>query len=424
MRQSHLTEEEITLLLMGEAGWWKTRQAKKHILQCENCQAHCEAFANVWQTVQTHAEKPITLIPTRPLVSRRWVLAGLCVATIGGIALLARPGMMGGPNISFAEVEKAMSEVKTVGWTEIIDMRNGKTSKRKFWTALNPEKMYVLDTRSSTVQIDGYYHQVTTHNKHRTFQVYKGYYSEIDIENRSKNPTFRETIKGLISAPLPRSASTLIQGKFVFSAWKKTAEKVEGKETFRFDQDIESPSIRLRKGSKAIPWLEHITIWVDSKTHRVIRRENTHPYFNSRRTLQDFHYNETLPKEISIVPTPNIGETYSFRGDASAVTTDEQKQMKEALNNYHPKIWFASWRVVSVEAGRTYTEGEFTHTEKTPYPPTEHTRWSMYAMVEITTKGGKKNTDKAHFVFVKENGKMRVIQDSIKYLWPPRRKKN
>ena len=176
-------------------------------------------------------------------------------------------------------------------------------------------------------------------------------------------------------------------------------------------------------GTQKLAWQEHTSIWIDPKTHRVIRRETDMPTIGNNVVLKDFHYNETPPREVTNIPQPNIGETYAFRGDASDVTPQEQEQIVETLKHYHPKIWFASWRVVSVERGRKFTEGDFTHTATSPYPPTAYTRWSLYAQVEITTKGGKKNTDKANFIFIKENGKMKIIQDSLRYLWPPRKNK-
>jgi ferric-dicitrate binding protein FerR (iron transport regulator) len=128
---SHLTDEEITLLLMGEAGWGKTQQAKAHIQHCESCQERCEALAQVWQVTRTHAGKPVAAaVPPHPIrrslptISRRRGLVGVGVVAMTGVALFAGSSMTG-LNISFDDVEKAMKEVKTVAWTE-VDMKGGK----------------------------------------------------------------------------------------------------------------------------------------------------------------------------------------------------------------------------------------------------------------------------------------------------------
>jgi hypothetical protein len=436
-QQSHLTDEEITVLLMSEAGWWKTRQAKKHILNCEACQERSIAFANVWQTAQIHAEKPV---PT-PKISRRWVLAGFGVAVITGIALLARPGTMGGPDISFAQVEKAMGEVRTVGWTEVVTHGN-ETRTKSNWISLVPEQIGSVTqvnykgkiTSEHTVEKDGSYFSVTGFRSRRHFMLMKNTSDFPNYNIKSNKMRFHTIISSLTSAPEILSSKENIETKTstkmgVFTTkmtpWEKKDEVLETKNTIRFDRDIEN-TVKSEVFPKKHAWKHHVTIWIDPKTHRVIRRETSSRSQDYREILKDFQYNVTPPKSIFNVPKPNIGETYSFRGEFFTAIAKEQKQMEEALHDYHPQTRFASWRILSFEKGRAYTEGTFTqHTADTLYPPTEHTNWSLYAMVEIVTKAGKKNVDKVHFTFRKKNDTALSVQgDTINALWPPQHRNN
>ncbi len=342
---NHLPENELLELAAGHR---LSYVQKRHLAQCPDC---TQRLAQIRQLVTlTHEESPITMttnlqerlwsaLPSVPKKRRAILLRP--IGLVSGIVLLAGvalffsiPGSPLRPTPSFAQVEAAMEKIKTVHWTETMEVRVALT-----YSSNGQGRAVASDTVN--VMVYESWGDVANHRLSHTLvsgtvagaQRYRvvmdatqawDYWKASDRSMYLKLPpesfqSDRATKIVMDQVILPKDDPSRTEKMDVgdngtqtrtYSSWKQSDGEREGKKLLKFD--------RIVKITYGINHSQReVSVWVDPATMQVVRREEVEQQPNSdkiayRRLAENFRYNETPPPGVFELPKPKVGEHYQI----------------------------------------------------------------------------------------------------------------
>lgn len=299
----------------------------RHIGHCASCAAelaaerrlqsaarafHADAVPSVALREKALASLPVASLPAPRRVFALSVAALVCLTATGGaVGLLT---LSARPLPAFAQVERAMEEIKTVQYWErysIYDVREKKTNRFDLRVAVRfdipaqrweyPEGLYAIDApegelrvwRSATPPHDLRYRV----EKPRPFDAYPNPGESADPAVR-----FRQKLQNRIMPPEGKINEKNPRG----AHWESREEIVGGRRLIRFEISL---------GSRPALWTERLTrpaarsvLWADPETLRVLRTldEYYDGEHHSRIFREEFRYNEPLSDSLfSLTPPKN-----------------------------------------------------------------------------------------------------------------------
>lgn len=285
---------------------------KRHLKHCPTCQQEWHALTQLDSLLH---QADLAPVPAPPTVS---VLRPLGYA--GGLALAAGMALVFlRPSPSFAQVEKALAEIRTATWKVTIESREAQhrnTTSGTCWADLEHAQVMTLrQGQAPTYSLfDGtkelfYFPNIKTY-----------YLTSAHPDSQYNGTTPEEKVRHtvLFDQEAPRPDASAKGGRVTFhdalSPWTSRAETLDGKETLRFERHGTRQLLFTNPKEAPIQRGLAEVVWVEPKTLLVVRRESTLAQ-GSRYTktiCSDFRFNQTPPANTFTIPKPKVGETYSF----------------------------------------------------------------------------------------------------------------
>jgi hypothetical protein len=301
----------------GELGWGMARRVRHHLAGCVVCAAELTEIQQMKRRVRDWQNAPApaglqsriatALPPDSVPASRRFPVRRIAVGMVGLAAATATffwlvPGQPGRPTIALADVEQAMSNVKTM--TQIEDNtyfdKNGKIVRHEVdqqWIRRDPPAIAKINLSKSPETGKMQYKQVLEDGRGQMIVMADGSYSFID-----DSPENLKSIASYINL----STQTL---SYMAQMDKRTRKRglIQGEETNLDGQ----PALKFDRTWHAhipTPIDSHMTVWLDPKTRRVIRMDGQEIALGklvSSGSSTHFRYDETPPPGVfDIVPPP------------------------------------------------------------------------------------------------------------------------
>lgn len=322
----------------GELGWGTAWHVRRHLAGCAACAAQLAEIrqldrrARAWRDVPAptglenriaaalpSASPALNAPPHRALVTRRAAvgLAGVAAAVSAFFWLL--PGQPGRPTIAFADVERAMQQVKTVSWesnSQVYDKfgHNAGSLVDVKWLRRNPPALAETVTHVTPSRISNYLKGLS--DTRGRFLITQ--HEFVDIQKRRMvtrdeclvvsvpNDPIRQMVENQIVSftEFPQAAPSSTFGGQVQTTttnFVQSSAVVNGQNQVRFDRDIKTVWIWKDHTEHQ---MAHVSTWADPETHRVIRNkshisENTfwRKRFKPYEEVEDqFRYDQTPPK--------------------------------------------------------------------------------------------------------------------------------
>lgn len=280
---------------------------------------------------------------SRPARSYRPWIAGLVAATVCGVTLTFLPGSPVRPTPTFADMEEAMLQAKTVSWTERWNSSyrlspDGRAKKvgaggsRRHWADLRIAATADEGRTSKDVSIGGRTYQISNHKGPvLTYQLLpwmKLMSSGIVTGKPDANRLRTEIIRSVI---LPRKPP-------LSREW--TSETINGREYLKLTRRSLGPSTR---GIWKLESVEY-NIWIEPKTRRVFKRETRNRYKSPLQTVEmvslceDIRYNETPPDGLFDIRPP-VGSRYIFIPQPDGKPSPPDQKAMEAIIRKAERAW-------------------------------------------------------------------------------------
>lgn len=305
----------------GELEWGTAWRIRHHLAECSACALELAELRQIatqvraWRDVTAPAGlqgrlaaalasalPAVTHPPRHPHIMRRTAVGLIGIAAVAAAFFWLTPGQPGRPRIAFADVERAMQQVKTVSWKteEQTPSIPGQRSKDTilftftYWLRRNPPAI-----ATTGLEVVGMIK--TLIDARGAFSLSK---DECDVTSMTNNPIRRTVEKQILNFtefPQPASSSSVYQGQTTTTNFRQSSVVLNGQNEVRFDRDVKT--VWIGKGRTDYQ-LSHVITWADPETHRIIRNE---AYFSKDtprgRTfrpyviIQDhFRYDQTPPK--------------------------------------------------------------------------------------------------------------------------------
>ncbi|WP_395146382.1 hypothetical protein [Armatimonas sp.] len=348
----------------GELHGLQAFTVRRHVKHCTSCKQNHAALGCTDALLQTAdffmPEPKHKTSPLRPI----GFVGGVTIA-IGAALFFAIPGGPFRPMPSFAAVEDAMEKIKTVHWTETMEVHmvwafkpngtgrsiasdNQSVMIYESWgDMVNHQLSHVLVSG----KLDGAQERRVVMNSEQAWDYMKTRDRSVYLKMPSQFFQGNKATKIVMDqVVLPKddpgrtekfdSGDDYIQTK-TYLPWKQSDEEREGKKLLRFDR-----TVMIQKGTNSSR--REVTVWVDRETMRVARREEIERRPNSQQIAfrciaENFRYNETPPSGVFELPKPKVGEHYQILEAWSStreIRADEQarkKVVEEAIRAYSRK---------------------------------------------------------------------------------------
>ena len=311
---------------------WQTVRVRRHLARCAACAAQIAdiqrltASVHAWRDVSVPATlehqlaaalprtAPAPMPPRDRRVARRaaFGLAGIAAAVGAGFWLL--PGHPSQPTLAFADVQRAMGQVKIVSWKShsiVTDsswhpLRDQKSagSDSIFWIRLNPPASALIS------QPPGYKNLV---DKRGTLQylTHRSYaaYPPGNMDEKYLRKSLEIEIKALTEKPVQKLPNQ-IGGHVRLINLPQQLVLLGGQKRilFSYDQEVAVGAV-ISHGRMLWPqehYFTHGNTWVDPMTHLVTRIETqtwddyVSRIHNQRRIVvqSEFRYNQVPPPGV------------------------------------------------------------------------------------------------------------------------------
>ena len=304
-----LSLETLTALHEHALPWWQALALKNHTRRCTSCQAQLIHFTKLDHQLRTLAPIPAEITPLFHQRHRRALLASGAILAALGLGTWR----FFTPEITWDDVEKAMSEVKTVHW------------KRTLVTYPKPTEPAMPFLEKLV--------QMTDITLRKEPEIVRATYAcSMEQKCRLAIP-LTVTVSNLNPPFLGADFSDREFGRNILS-------------TLMFPSDtLPTATVRLWRGRRVIafspqrpmmPWQAQYEIWkkdtvlVDPTTRRVLWRERA-PGLNSHETDEVTHYNAPITPEFSQKATLTIGFWY-------ALPKEERKRLFTTIQSHLERI--------------------------------------------------------------------------------------
>lgn len=339
MRCNH-AQPEINALIDGELNAWSAARVRQHLKNCPACRADYDAAqrlsaqARAWRAVNAPAGLETRLAASlmgvsppaagRPRLPHWRPLAALAGVTAAAFLIaLFVPGQVGRPRIAFADVQRAMQDIKTAHWMETEYTAEGNRRQQRrasdVWARLDPPAEAhrlipaslhnspgeTTDETQSVIDRQGFSsYDVTSHRYTRIPMPFspppKG---EADLNRRLRSIVQADL---LLTVPLSRAETT--QGHTLKSVtsnitvWHSTTRQVmlNDRAVARIDTGAHWPGGQTNT----------TTFFVDPQTRRLVRMEarQTRPRHPDWLMIRDrYEYNTTPPPgTFDLTPPPGV----------------------------------------------------------------------------------------------------------------------
>jgi hypothetical protein len=299
-------------------------------------------------------QPPVPVKPA-PRRLRPWV-AGIATAAICGATLAFLPGSLLHPTPTFAEVEDAVLQAKTVSWTErwtdsYAFYPSGRMKKlpggsRRYWADLRIPAIANPGKHWRSVSREGRTYQIGSSGALRTYQV--GSWSLL----MELSPALGKPDAGQLRAEIVRSV-VLSQSKTQGGEWRSKKETIQGREYLKLTRVVPGHP---GPGTWRVESTEY-SFWIDPATRHVVKREtrerNKSPYQSVEMvtTCDDFRYDETPPAGLFDVQPPD-GLRYMYipqpvrtiKPEDQQAMEDAVRKVQDAWNQGDADTYLSLWR--------------------------------------------------------------------------------
>ncbi len=284
-----MTCDQIQLLLEAFAdrqlGWGTAWRVRRHLVGCGLCAAEMAEIqamtsrVRVWRDVSAPAgledriaaalPSSVAPSPARFSVASRRAAVGLAGATAAVAAFFwLVPGQPGRPTIAYADVQRAMLNVKIMGWTEeetfyYSDGRVRKHNVRKVWVSTNPPML--ADIRFPTVS-----------QPHQTQSLE----NEHGVAERNLNGQYiirddQHKVADEVRDALLQRARTM---DFLATLGSKMRTTLNGQSVVKFANNFSYICPYPAAPPGLLPQHDVVAVrrdifWIDSRTHRIVQSE-------------------------------------------------------------------------------------------------------------------------------------------------------
>ncbi|MBB6050861.1 hypothetical protein [Armatimonas rosea] len=314
----------------GELRGLKALTLRRHVKQCPECTQTLTELGRVDTLLKSTDHFPPetrqNALPLRPIG-----LVGSAALLAGAALLFAIPGGPLRPTSSFAQVEAAMGRIHTAHWTSSITSvtylngkKQGYHSVMDCWVDLDTHRLSYRKIKSDPInpsdgirmdQADFYVDEKAQWSvDHGSVDTYVRMDPVWAQSNKSLVEYLRESI--VLPQSDPQHVEVLtVQGQkqqYTFSAWKQSDAQWQGQRALKYTR-----TVTFGDGAQTRPQL--VTIWVDPKTMRLLRRDtrqerdsNPQLAYSYNTTSENFRYNETPPPGTFDLPIPKVGQRFSL----------------------------------------------------------------------------------------------------------------
>lgn len=286
-----------------------------HLKGCADCRTSLLAE----QALDSHLRRGENI--TRPVLipapSRQLALrlggAALALTVLVAGAVFLHPGTPGGPQIAFADVEKALSDSRYITWTQaetsttIRAPKTGqsasprtRTSRSTYWVEVNPLRMAIRENATGAISLyDSDHYEGTVGDSHYIWARI-GEWNSPDM------------IRQLVVSPLDANYSNNnTRGmKSHSTPWEKKTVTFQGKTAVHFSR---TTTLEIAMVTRRIVKREQV--WVDPASRHLLRRETAsehHTGYTSVSVAENFRYLNSAPPETFSPSRPEPGEFYTF----------------------------------------------------------------------------------------------------------------
>ncbi len=285
-------------------------QVRRHLKTCPECAARLVAEVALDARLR-RADLASTPIPTparspRPL---RYALVLVPALALGGVFFL-RPGTPGGPAPAFAEVEKALTQVKYITWneTQTVKFPEGRTEPPqlyRLWILTSP-LCSVVESKSGKLPFrslafsDHVESKQTLQDKRVIYQWEKTNSVAKTIIENILNPTKIDNNKNKTTIYSENS-----------SPWSSEISFLGNKPAIRYSRNV-----RIDSDSRKIQQIRHEDIWVEPGTRHLLKRRfktTSSDHFEMETISDHFQYLDAVPAGTFDPPRPAIGERYQLQ---------------------------------------------------------------------------------------------------------------
>ncbi len=348
----HLEEAELLALAQNKQ---INKRGSAHLNTCPECQRKLAETERLVSLVRTELPLPANLservwrvLPEpRKKTAMPWkpLALGTGIAALAGIVIFAAlPGSPVHPTPSFAQVEKAMSEIKTATWTETRyrnkpDGTKETISQNEYTVQIHPARIMIRDKKDdSIVKIENETLLSCSIDWNQWSAMNSPWSSE-----RKFHPemTQEEYVQKMVSFPKDSSMQPGEERKEgnMTTRWTDWVAAHDGN-LIRFTRQTlfrHAPNNVNEWGDSLVLNSEE-SVWVQPDSNQIVRRvshmlgkRNGKDISTAKiETVSDnFRYNVALPSKIFEIPKPKVGERFVFedsrRTKARFLPTDAEK---------------------------------------------------------------------------------------------------
>jgi hypothetical protein len=328
---------------------WQTSRVRRHLTACPACAAELAdilrlgAAVLAWHDVSAPAGlgdrlaallPPFVSAPAPPRnrrVARRAAIGFGGVAAATGLGLWFLPGQPSQPTIAFADVVKAMSNIKIMGKTE--DDRNYDATGKLFhhhtietWVSVDPPMVATI--RFPTVTYPFREQLLETANGTTVMDRNGKYYITDNIHKVADDVSdeIRQYAQPLDELATPEGNNPFgIKGSPKVLAWERTT--LHGQPVIKFVQSSSGVQLYPAVSPGLLPQKNvvvdnTIAFWIDSKTHRIAQYEN-HTTAQGKPDYNIKWYNVSYDQ----MPPPGLFVNFPPHG---AKVVDKRRRLKQS----------------------------------------------------------------------------------------------
>ncbi len=348
----HLKETELLALAQKKQ---INKRGSAHLNLCPECQKKLAQTQRLVAQVQTELLLPANLservwhaLPEpRKKTAMLWkpLALGTGIAALAGIVVFAAlPGSPVHPTPSFAQVEKAMSAIKTATWTETRyrnkpDGTKETISQNEYTVQIHPARIMIRDKKdNSVVKIENEILLSCSIDSNQWSAMNSPWLSE-----RKFHPeiTQEDYIRKMVSFPkdLPMQPGEERKEGNITQKWTDWVSAQDGN-LIRFTRQTlyrDAPN-NVTQWGDSIAFNAEETAWVQPETCQIVRRSSRMSGIKNGKgiptarieTVSDkFRYNVALPPKMFELPRPEAGKRFVFgenrRKKARFLPTDAEQ---------------------------------------------------------------------------------------------------
>jgi hypothetical protein len=336
-------------LVRGEHSWLVVARLRRHLKHCPHCAVELKEITNMLTVAKPKeavaskslADKTQDALPLSPSQGRKLRSLGLVGggALVAGAALFfAMPGGVVRPSLSFASVEEALSQIKTVHWVETSysqssasTKKEGRSTVSEGWAELASERFVTWQRAGSASERGAYL--LTKQDQwwyHPKTELGTASYLRFKATAWGRKPVVQQIREQILFSPKESEQANHNANsnlRITYSPWQQTETLLEQKRAVKFTRQGTYQTTHKQT------YQTTTLVWVDPATKQLLRREESTRQAGSqvdtyRSVAENFRYNEMPPPGIFDLPLPAVGERYLFMDSKQALSINSEDRVQ------------------------------------------------------------------------------------------------